>query len=71
MMIRILKISTGKTVRRDGPSQYRRATRHKDVFQYSIGAEGLYLLYRFHTNGEFQIDDDHSGDINFLDLKKQ
>ena len=46
--------TTGKTVASDGPNQYGRATRHRDVFQCSVGAFGFYLLHRFDVNGEFE-----------------
>ena len=51
-----MRIDTGKTIKKDGPSQFGRCTRHKDPFQCSLGAEGLYLLYRFETSSEFYVD---------------
>ena len=62
MLIFLLYIGTGKTVKSDGPSQYGRATRHRDVFQCSVGALGFYLLHRFWANGEF-LDLDHVPDF--------
>ena len=53
MDIFLLTIATGKTIQSDSPSQYGRATRHKDVAKCSISALGFYLLYRFHVTGEF------------------
>ena len=35
ILIKLMKIATGKTVKRDGPSQFGRAIRHKDVFMCS------------------------------------
>jgi hypothetical protein len=53
MVVFLLTIGTGKTIKSDAPSQYGRATRHMDVFQCSIGAFGFFLLQRFEVNGEF------------------
>jgi hypothetical protein len=53
MVVFLLTIGTGKTIKGEAPSQYGRATRHMDVFQCSIGAFGFYLLQRFEVNGEF------------------
>ena len=53
MLVFLLIIGTGKTIKSDAPSQYGRATRHKDVFQCAVGALGFYLLERFEVNGEF------------------
>ena len=58
MLIKLMKIATGKTVKSDGPSQYGRATRHKDVFLCPIGAEAMYLFYRFEQSHEFWWDGD-------------
>ena len=52
MIIFLLTIGTGKTIKSDAPSQYGRATRHQDVFQCSVLALGFYLLHRFEINGE-------------------
>jgi hypothetical protein len=53
MLIFLQIIATGKTIKSDAPSQYGRATRHKDVFQCAVGGLGFYLLERFEVNGEF------------------
>jgi hypothetical protein len=53
MMIFLLAIGTGKTIKSDGPSQFGRATRHQDVFQCSVSALAFYLLFRFSMHGEF------------------
>jgi hypothetical protein len=53
MIVFLLTIGTGKTIKGDGPSQYGRATRHADVNQCSMGALGFYFLHRFAVNGEF------------------
>jgi hypothetical protein len=46
----------GKTVKSDKKKQFGRSMRHKDVTQCSVGAFGMYLLFRFHKSGE--MDDD-------------
>jgi hypothetical protein len=52
MIVFLITIGTGKTIKGDSPSQYGRATRHADVFQCSMGALGFYFLQRFAVNGE-------------------
>ena len=72
MLVFLLYIGTGKTIKSDGPSQYGRATRHRDVFQCSVGALGFYLLHRFWANGEF-LDLEHVPDFrdnaSWFDMK--
>jgi Centromere DNA-binding protein complex CBF3 subunit, domain 2 len=72
MFIYLMFIGTGKTIKSNGPSQYGRAIRHRDVFQCSVGAFGFYLLYRFLVNGEF-VDLDHVPDFrensSWFDMK--
>ena len=67
MLIRMMKVATGKTVKKDGPSQFGRAMRHKDVFKCSLGAEALYLLYRFETKQEFCWTDE-DGELQYLNV---
>ena len=52
MYIHLMMIATGKTVSKEG-NQFGRATRHLNVWLCAIGAQGLYLLYRFEVLGEF------------------
>ena len=53
MDIMLMQFFTGKTVQADSPSQFARATRHRDVFTCPIGALATYLVYRFQANTEF------------------
>ena len=53
MEIVLMQMFTGKTVKKDSPSQFARATRHHDVFCCPLGALALYLAYRFQQNSEF------------------
>ena len=56
ILIKLMKIATGKTVKQDGPSQFGRAIRHKDPFLCPIGAEAMYLFYRFEQTHEWYWD---------------
>ena len=67
MLVKLMKIATGKTVESDGPSQYGRATRHKDVFQCPIGAEAVYLFFHFDCTREWFMESNLS-DYCFPDM---
>jgi hypothetical protein len=69
MIIFLLCIGTGKTIKSDSPPQYGRATRHMDVFQCSISALGFYLLHRFDVNGEWTNPPDFRENSSWFDVK--
>jgi hypothetical protein len=50
MLVILLIIGTGKTIKSNAPSQYGWATRHKDVFQCVVGALCFCLLEFLSTN---------------------
>ena len=58
-----MQFFTGKTVKSNSPSQFARATRHRDVLSCPLGALAIYLVYRFSTNVEF------TPDFRFPDLR--
>lgn len=57
MPIALMMIHTGKTVKKNSPPQFGRATRHKDVYSCPLGALGMYLLYRFEHGCDPQFKD--------------
>ena len=69
MIIFLLTIGTGKTIKSDSPSQYGRATRHMDVFQCSVSALGFYLLHRLDVNGEWTNLPDFRDNSAWFDVK--
>ena len=69
MLVKIMKIATGKTVDNDGPSQYGRATRHKNVFECPIGAEAMYLFFRFDQTREWYMDPDDLSNWKMPDMR--
>ena len=54
-----MECQTGKTIKAGSPSQFARATRHKNVMCCHIGALAMYLFLRFHVTEEFNGRADH------------
>ena len=63
MPIVLMECQTGKTIKAGAPSQFARATRHRNVMACPIGAMAMYLFFRFHMTEEF------SGTFNQPDLR--
>ena len=59
MAVVLMECQTGKTIKAGSPSQFARATRHKNVMCCPIGALAMYLFLRFHVTEEFNGRADH------------